>query len=862
MKKKLSTYLPYIILLLVIGFNLYLYFPELQIKSDPNDNIFQFALIDHLNEVWNESAQLCQGNRVTCYTLHVTRMFDHWVPQWAQGYPLPFYYSHLPQIVIVASYRFFKFIISQLTIINYQLTIFYYFNLIKYLVLCLLPLSFFIAGRNFGFSSLASSLAAIFASQISTDGLYGIDPPSYLWRGYGLSSQLFAIFFLPLAVSYVFRALKENQNSKKSQNKDHAKLNKRHAELVSASKNRESKIPKQVRDDRLHLTPNIFKAIFFLWLTAEAHLGMGLIAFISALIFVLMDFDLKHVFRRTKRLLIIYLGAFFFLSYHIIPFLYYNKYHNVSFWDPIWKFKSFGIEEVGRMFLSGELFDFGRAPIMTGLAILGFFWALVSSSKEILHQCHAEFSSASGSRNKFRLGILNQVQDDRKRSTSPLFALALLFPFWLFLFFGSKTWGPLLEMLPGIRGFHQHRFIVGVQFIAVFLAAIGAERFIPFLISRIRLIRPIRPISPIIALLLSLALLGALIVPQTIRYAQHNTFLIKTANQRFEEDWLDFENLLKTLNQLPKARVYAGRSGNWGREFKLGDTQLYMALSVRGFPILGFLPETWSHNSDTEQFFDERRFEHYELYNIGYVVAPDEISFAEFVVPLEKFGKFNLYQVDTSGYFILGTKNISVESTKSNFSNLTHLWQISPLVKESSFPSLTLENRVNNRHPELVSGSNSQRLKIPNQVRNDNSTITMIDEVTYRINKSTDSQKDVNIFSRKPLFSPSSSPSGKIVSEKVSSQKYQAKIKVESPCQDCVLIFKMTYHPNWQFTLDNKKVDQQIFFPFFQGIEITPGEHEIVALYQPNQLRMVLLSVELLALLYLLFKRIATMKHD
>jgi len=818
MKKRFLNYLPYLILALVILFNLWLYFPELQIKSDPNDNIFQFSLVNQVNEVWEESAQLCQKNLATCYLLRAAYLLDHWSPQWAQGYPLPFYYSHLPQIAIVASYRFFKFIISQLAINNYQLTIYCYFNLIKYLVLCLLPLSFFIAGKNFGLSSPASSLAAVFASQISTDGLYGIDSPSYLWRGYGLSSQLFAIFFLPLAVSYVYKSI--HTSKVKPEDAPHTSKVKSLDTLEVCSRGTAS--------DTLEVC--LSKAIFFLWLTAEAHLGMGLIAFISGLIFVLMDFDLKHIFKRAKRLFIIYLGTFFFLSYHIIPFLYYNKYHNVSFWDPIWKFKSFGIEEVGRMFLSGELFDFGRAPIMTALAILGFFWALVSGHKNNRHPDaeRAKRVEAKGSRPGF-FAPQSGAQNDNN-----LLPLALLFPFWLALFFGSQTWGPLFEILPGIRGFHQHRFIVGVQFVAIFLAAIGAERFISFFISRIR---PIRPISPIITLLLSLALLGALIVPQTIRYAQHNTFLIKTANQRFDEDWPDFENLLKTLNQLPKARVYAGRSGNWGREFKLGDTQLYMALSVRGFPILGFLPETWSHNSDTEQFFDERRFEHYQLYNIGYVIAPDEISFAEFVVPLEKFGKFNLYQVDTSGYFILGTKNISVESTKSNFSNLSHLWQISPLVKESSFPSLTLSD-------------------------NNNSTITMIDEVTYRINKSADSQKDANIFSRKPFFSPSSSPSGKIVSEKVSSQKYQAKIKVESPCQDCVLIFKMTYHPNWQFILDNKKVGQQIFFPFFQGIEITPGEHEIVALYQPNKLRMFLLSVELLTLLYLLFKRITTMKHN
>ncbi|MBL7159882.1 hypothetical protein ISS85_05375 [Candidatus Microgenomates bacterium] len=801
MKKQFSHYLPYLLVLLIVGFNLWLYFPELSIKSDPNDNIFQFALIDQVNEVWNESAQLCQGNRVTCYMLQVTRLLDHWVPQWAQGFPLPFYYSHLPQVAITASYRFFKFIISQLSIINYQLSIYYYFNLIKYLALCLLPISFYIAGRNFNFSPFASALTALFASQISTDGLYGIDPPSYLWRGYGLSSQLFAIFFLPLAISYVFKALNNFPRSKLIRKK-----------------------------------ASLFKPILFLWLTSEAHLGIGLIAFLSGLVLIFQDFDLKNIFQRAQRLILIYAITLFFLAYHIVPFFYYNQYHNISFWDPIWKFNSFGIQEVSRMFLNGELFDFGRAPIITILALIGFCTALVSFSLKKLNDRHPKPTRhpelVSGSKSQL-LKIPNQVRNDNN-----LFPFALLFLFWLLLFFGSKTWGPLLNMMPGIRNFHQHRFLLGVQLSGIFLAAIGAEVLIKILISFISLISPIGQIGSIKDLIKGLALNNGVVIlllitvlfplfPQTLRYAQHNTFLIKTANQRFNNDWPDFEKLLTTLNRLPKGRIYAGRPGNWGREFKIGDTQLYMALSVRGFPIIGFLPETWSHNSDTEQFFDENRLAHYQLYNIRYVVAPTENSFPEFVILVEEFDGFNLYEIKTNAYFSLGTKNISVSSKKDNFSNLVHLWQISSLVEELSFPTLSFENTKNN-------------------------TITMLDEVTYQINGE---KKTNNIFSHNPFFAPSSSPSGKIINEKVSSQQYQADVIVEPSCQDCVLIFKMTYHPNWQFHLDGKKINQQIFFPFFQGIEISPGEHEITAIYEPNKTRVNLLILELIVLIGLFLKR-------
>src|SRR3990170_7452955 len=124
-------YISYLIVSFAIILNLYLYRAEVTIKGDPNDNVFQYSLVYRTNWVWeNYNCPLsfeCLPN-----------LIDHNVTYWAEGYSLPFYYSHLPQIAIVSSYNLIVKPITQL--ISYNLSLYSYYNLTKYLLLSLFPL--------------------------------------------------------------------------------------------------------------------------------------------------------------------------------------------------------------------------------------------------------------------------------------------------------------------------------------------------------------------------------------------------------------------------------------------------------------------------------------------------------------------------------------------------------------------------------------------------------------------------------------------------------------------------------------------------------------------------------------------------
>ena len=138
-----------------------------------------------------------------------------------------------------------------------------------------------------------------------------------------------------------------------------------------------------------------------------------------------------------------------------------------------------------------------------------------------------------------------------------------------------------------------------------------------------------------------------IITPQTVEYARHNDRLILQANDNYAKISEDTEQLLKTLKALPPSRIYAGRGGNWGKQFRVAETPMFMHISTYGIPTVLWLPETWSPNSDTEQFFNEENPDHYVLYNLRYVLTPPDKEPLSFWKPLKKakHGNCTKYQV-------------------------------------------------------------------------------------------------------------------------------------------------------------------------------------------------------------------------
>jgi hypothetical protein len=870
-----------LMLLFAVSFNLYLYRLEPTATVDPNDNAFQFGLVDRTNTMWDFATKKCSENPVNKIPIigylsfsicHFSFLSDHWVPNWADGFNLPYYYSHIPQIMIVGSWRFFSFICS---FFSFHFSLFSYYHIVIYLLLCLFPVSVFLALRIMGFSWLTAGIGGIFATNLSTDGLYGLDPSSFLWRGYGLSSQLFAMTWFPLAIGYAYRYFTQNpkfklQNSNQNQNPNFKKNRSIKLKILSFELDFNFKL----------WNLDLLFAVLFTTATTAGHLGIGMIAIISLgflaaaepIMKILRQEPVKDVWNSVKdqllRLTLVAGLSIFLLSYWIVPTFIDGNYHNISFWDPTWKFNSYGVKETLIRLFNGDIFDFGRLPVITYLTILGIIVGLFGINKEK--------NTNTSSINNLRITIYDYS------------SLSLLFIFWLLFYFGRTTWGSLIDIIPGMKDFHLSRFIVGVHLAGMLLAPIGltwlADKISSF-VSRFT-IYDLRFKNIVFNRVLIYSLIGLLLLPPvfqwTITYNDLNDRLIVQANTNHAKVAADEAKLFAKLRSLPPARIFAGRGGGYGKSFRVAETPYYMQLSTFGLPTTLWLPETWSMDSDTEQYFSEDQQKDYDLYNIRWIAAPPGQTPQPFWRLIDQASTWKLYETSTSGYFTTGVRAATVSITKLNFVNLVHLWIQSDYSKNGIFPELTFDKNYpktygrpnfkmtdeadyitparNASQPANQAERGGQGASVaggpdglPAQAGTTHSLLNQppvylppgVMSIEQFASTSATKYKDIK------LIGPENDDTDMI---------FKTRVDVGNNCQECLVILKETYHPNWRAWVDGKEVKPIIVFPFFIGVPVTTGTHNIVVSYLPSRLKTMLLVITLLtvaggAYLFLRFRK-------
>lgn len=826
-------------LVYAIWFNLKLYHLEPTATTDPNDNNFQFALVDRANRVWEYADRECGKHIFLVRPLcHLSIMTDHWVPNWAQGYNLPFYYSHVPQIVIVGSYRIVTTLIGHSDCARQMLTaptpapscplsLFRYYHWMIYLLLCFFPISVFLALRVIHLPWLVVGFGALIATHISTDGLYGLDPPSFLWRGWGLSSQLYAMFFMPPALAYSWRFFTDSR--------------------IKTQDLRKITI-QNIHPLFLILNSNFFYAVLFTILSIMGHLGLGVMTLLSIGILAIaypIELLLRQesikivwevVLERIIKLILLSVTVIFFLAYWILPTMMGNDFHNISFWDPPWKFDSYGWKETLIRFFNGDLFDFGRFQWFTLLTIIGALGGIFIKLNNELRIVNSDSKNIKQNLKYSQFPIQNS-----------LFPFSLLLVFWILMYFGRTTWGNLINLIPSMSEFHISRFIVGVHLTGFFLAPIGfwwVTEQLPKLIKNIFGNRqPLNSALPAgrnviiqqcinyIIIFVAIFLIIPPIYKQTTKYNELNDRLILQGNTNSVKIQTDINEMIREIRSRAPSRIYAGRGGSWGKNFKIAETEMFMYISNFGLSTIAWLPETWSPNSDTEQYFSEDVAKDYDLYNLRWVIAPPDTKPQSFYQEVKRGKNWVLYEVPTSGYFTVGTRNMAVVTSKEHFVNLVHMWI------QSTIPSLKLFPQILFKYPR---GSDTYTLP----------TIEMKDEVDY---ESIHGQRQ-NIFASNPLYG-GDPPAAQLMGTEtvVDDQIFKATVKVEKGCNNCYAILKQSYHPNWKATVDGKSVTPIITFPFFIGIPLaTSGTHEIVVWYQPSDLKVLLLITSIFSTLALL----------
>lgn len=248
--------------------------------------------------------------------------FDHWGPELDLGFPQFFYYQHLPHLAVVLLHR----------LLLKQVDLFTIFNLVRYLLLLGFPLTVYWSMRCLRFSTVAGAVAAAAATLLSSNNRYGFEYDSYVWRGFGLYTQLWAMHLFFITLACLHRVLDRGTG---------------YAAAVVAY------------------------VLLFL-----SHLIYAYMMGLMALVLFANGINRTNARRRAGRLAIPAVLVAVITSYFWLPFLLFKAYLNASPYLERWKYDSFGARDIFAWLMNGDLLDYGRLPVLTVLLALGVASAL------------------------------------------------------------------------------------------------------------------------------------------------------------------------------------------------------------------------------------------------------------------------------------------------------------------------------------------------------------------------------------------------------------------------------------------------------------------------------------------------------
>ena len=279
--------------------------PELTVAvPSNNDDATHFLLIQRASEA------LANGENV----------LDHWVPQLELGFPWFIYYQPLPALVVVLLHRALFGLVDLLTV----------FNAVRYVLLVGLPITVFWSLRRMGVAPAGAAMAAAASPLLSGDFRYGFDYDSYIWRGFGMFTQLAAMHLSFVTVAVAWSALRSRKRS----------------DLVWLA---------------LALAALVLTHLIYAYMMA---ITLGILALVGA--------DSRaDIARRVIRLVSAGIPAALLSAWLWLPFIAQPAFLGASPFLQPEKYDSYGAPKILGWLVTGDLMDHGRLPVITALLALG-----------------------------------------------------------------------------------------------------------------------------------------------------------------------------------------------------------------------------------------------------------------------------------------------------------------------------------------------------------------------------------------------------------------------------------------------------------------------------------------------------------
>ena len=247
-----------------------------------------------------------------------------WFPFLGEGSPLFLHYQSLPAIVT--------------GLVGLAVGPDVTFRWSLYLLLSLWPISVYLSARAFGAGRPAAAASAAMAPFLVSAAGVGYEQHAYVWTGFGVWTQLWASWTLPLAWGYSWRA---------------------------------------IRDGRGYL-----RAVLMTTLTVALHFQTGYLALSMPLVWPLVAG--RPFAARLRRAAVLLGGSVLASAWVIIPLLAQRQWAAVN--QPLQRtglVDGYGARRVLHWLFTGQLLDHGRLPVVTAFAAVGLGLAWLAWSADV-----------------------------------------------------------------------------------------------------------------------------------------------------------------------------------------------------------------------------------------------------------------------------------------------------------------------------------------------------------------------------------------------------------------------------------------------------------------------------------------------
>jgi Bacterial membrane protein YfhO len=471
-----------------------------------------------------------------------------------------------------------------------------------YLLLSLWPISVYLSARAFGAGRPAAAAAAAMAPFLASATGIGYEQHAYLWTGFGVWTQLWASWTLPLAWGWSWRA---------------------------------------VRDGRGYL-----RAILLTALTVALHFETGYLALSVLLVWPLVAG--RPFAARLRRAAVLLGGSLLASAWVIVPLVTERRWAAVNeVLQGTGLVNGYGARQVLAWLVSGQLLDHGRLPVVTVFAALGLVlawlaWSTDTDARALLAALAVCLLFAFG------------------RTTFG--SLADLIPGGADLFFRRFMMGvQLVALLLAGRG-AAALAAGGLRLFAAWVPRWPPGRSAT---GRSAAVRSAAVLFPAVVFATAIAVLAPA-WRQLGAYDRHDAAAIAAQRRADSTEGTDVDRLIAVIKRDGGGRTYAGMPSNWGQDFTVGAVPVFKYLESRDVDEVGYTLRTASLMTGPEYYFDQRNPSDYQLFGIRYLILPAGSKPPVPAWLVRRSGPYSLWTINGAGYLQAGRIVGEISADRAN----------------------------------------------------------------------------------------------------------------------------------------------------------------------------------------------------